>query len=203
MREARSLEVFEKGRQRHAGEEEGQSGRFCPFSGGALSAAWLDTVRTHSVCSRPVSGILCQTMTDSPDVLELQRELRDMRHALAAMRDRLEQSRHEHEAAVVRAVSEVTAENAQLRATVGALRDELEMERGRREELVRKAYAETADEIRQLRAAAAALRDQLEIETAGRDKAVTKAVALAQDQITQLQATVRQLRDRLESVQTT
>jgi hypothetical protein len=63
--------------------------------------------------------------TETSEATELHLELRDLKNALSAMRERLELAQAEQEAAVVRGVSDANAESAQLRATVGALRDEL------------------------------------------------------------------------------
>src|ERR1043166_6597388 len=100
------------------------------------------------------------------EVLGLQRDLRDMRNALAAMRDRLEATQGEHEVAVVRAVSAAAAEAAMLRGTVTALREELETERARRDEAVTAAVAYGQDQIGQPKATVSALRESLERLTA-------------------------------------
>jgi hypothetical protein len=65
-----------------------------------------------------------RTMSHTAETTHLQLELRDLRNALAAMRDRLEIAQNQHEMALVRVASDASAEKAQLRATAAALRDE-------------------------------------------------------------------------------
>ena len=69
-------------------------------------------------------------MSQTAESAPLQLELRDLKNAVAALRDRLETAQGEHEAALVRAASDAVAERAQLRATAAALRDELETRAG-------------------------------------------------------------------------
>lgn len=120
----------------------------------------------HRVSLR-LGKLLIRLMNDAPETAELRLELRDLKQALAALRERLELAQEERDAALVRAVSEANAEIAQLKNTIGSLRDELEAERGRREDLVRAAVTMAQDEIGQLQATVRALRDKLETTSPG------------------------------------
>ena len=60
-------------------------------------------------------------MNQAAESTLLQLELRDMKNTVAALRERLEDARAEHEAALVRAASDAVAEKTQLRATAAAL----------------------------------------------------------------------------------
>ena len=55
------------------------------------------------------------------DPLDVERELRDLKQQIAALRERLEASQVDQETAVTRAVSAGAAETTMLRSTIGAL----------------------------------------------------------------------------------
>ena len=83
-------------------------------------------------------------MSETAEATSLQLELRDLKNALGALRNRLETVQGDHEAALVRAASNGVAETTQLRATAAALREALETERANRERAVQAAVARYA-----------------------------------------------------------
>ncbi len=85
-------------------------------------------------------------MADTAEALELQLELRDLKNALTAMRERLETVQGEHAAALVRAVSGANAENTELRNTIAALREQLEIERAHHDQAASTGVAQAQDE---------------------------------------------------------
>src|SRR3954447_22401431 len=105
--------------------------------------------------------------SDSAVTTELEREIRDLRNALTALRERLEHAETGKDDLVRRALADSADERRQLQSTVATLRERREIGRGTRQDAVMSAAANAQDTIAQLRSTVAALRDTLERTTAG------------------------------------
>ena len=79
----------------------------------------------------------------------LETENRDLRAAIAALRDALEQSQDRLETARTEAAVAVNAELAQMKSTIAALRGELEREHALRDETLRDVQRARQTEIQQ------------------------------------------------------
>lgn len=93
---------------------------------------------------------------------EAQKEIRQLRSTIAALRAQLEETHAGGDAAVQRAVAAGRDEVRQLQATVAALRDEMQAILLAKDAAVEATRAAGQDEARQLQATIATLREGLE-----------------------------------------
>ena len=101
-------------------------------------------------------------MDDSNKLHEAETEIRQLKQAVAALRDELEVAVFEKQTVAQKAAAGSQDEIAQLKSAAQALRDELEATLMDKQASVQQARAESADEISQLQTAAQSLRDSMD-----------------------------------------
>lgn len=126
-------------------------------------------------------------------------ELRELRAAVAAMREALEQAQHARERAVQEALSGAHRDQVQWRDMVDALRQTLEAAKVERDEAVQAARQESRQEIDQLKATATALREALDAQVRLAQERQQAALRDLSDENRQLRTTIGALRDEWAS----
>lgn len=90
------------------------------------------------------------------------REIRDLKDTIAAMRQEMEEMSAAANARVQQTAAEYHGEIVQLKTTIQAMRDQLEQMRFEKQRDVQQAVADASAEIEQLRATIRAVREELE-----------------------------------------
>lgn len=147
-------------------------------------------------------AILSGQTDASPDrreeSLEAQRQIRQLRDTVAALRAQMEATEAGRAAAVQQAVAAGADEIRLLRTTISTLRDELQALQATRETDVQAAVAAGHDEARQLHLTIQTLRDQLERELFAHKDALAQQHRAHQDELRQLHEAIAALRTKLE-----
>jgi SMC interacting uncharacterized protein involved in chromosome segregation len=134
---------------------------------------------------------------------DAQRDIRQLKETIAALRDELEAQAHEKGRAVQEAAATADNEIHQLRQTATVLREELEALQFEKEKMVQEAVSMGLDEIGQLKRTISALREELETQTFKHQQKVQDMSLTSRNEIVQLQQTIVSLRRELEGRSTT
>ncbi len=170
-----------------------------------IQAAFPVTIKIHRV-NGSMDGVMeeVEAIADAGDMLhDAQRDIRQLKETIAALRDELEAQAHEKERAVQEATATADHEIHQLRRTAIVLREELEAQQFEKEKMVQEAVSMGLDEIGQLKRTISALREELETQTFGHQQKVQDMSLTSRNEIVQLQQTIVSLRRELEGRSTT